>query len=343
MLAIGTVIGLLILALFTMVFRFISGISVFSSTIHIVAYVDNAAGLQPGAVVSLQGVGIGNVSSVQLPTSPPNPAQPVRIDMRVSGNQQQWLRQNSVVQVMTRGTMGDAAVNIQRGTPDSPSAVNGSVLPSRVATPSTAVVISAHTLLENTNLFMDQFGRMAARGKTGTVGKLMGPNDLDRTLATISRQTGELGAAIHSGSGTLAQLTSGTALPASLDSTRRSIASLRHGIADGNGSLGRFTRDRQFSTGLAQLRLGVDQTSANLNQGRGAVGRLLHSPSTREDLHAIRRNLQAITAANGSFQQVTRNPQLRQNTQTLAQSLHSLIREMKRHPKRFFRIHLDLF
>lgn len=338
----GGLVGLAILGLLAGVFRFVSGTSVFSSTIHITAYVDNAAGLQKGAVVSLEGVRIGNVSGISIPDSPPNPAQPIRIDMRVSANQQKWLREDSMVQIATKGPMGDAAVGIERGTPDSPPARNGSVLPARVATPTAAVVISAHTLLENANLLMSRVSAMGPRLKSGTAGKLMGPNDLSPRLTAISRNTAELRSALTSGSGSAARLLSDPALRQSLRQTQTSVHGLQRQIA-GPGSMGGFLHDKRLPNDLAGLKTNLAESSAHLKQAHGAIGKLLYDPATTAQLHRITGGMQSIGRQTGSLHQMLHNPELPQRKRDLAAQIHDLVREMRANPRDFFRIHLDLF
>ena len=343
MLMVGTLVGLGIIGLLAVVFRLVSGISLLSSNIHIVAYVDDAAGLQKGAVVSLGGVRIGNVTGVSIPDSPPNPAQPVRIDMRVSSHQQDWLRENSLVQVATKGPMGDAAVSIDRGTADSPAARNGSVLPARVATPTSAVLISAHTLLENTNLLMDKFSAMVPHFKEGTAGKMMGPNDLSQRLGAISLQTGKIRAAMTSGSGSVARLMTDPRLPQALHQTEASTNGLQRQITRGNGSIGGFLHDSRLPKDLAGLKTDVGAASVNLKQAHGAVGKMMYDPSTVAELHGVMSGIDALGTSTGSIAQLTGNPELPRRTQDLSTSIHSLVKEMRANPHKFFRMHLDLF
>lgn len=342
MLTVGTIVGLAILGLLAGVFRFVAGTSVFSSTLHIVSYVDNAAGLQNGAVVSLNGVRIGNVTGISIPDSPPNPAQPIRIDMRVTAHEPQWLRKDSVVQITTSGPMGDAAVNIAQGTPASPPAQNGTVLPARAATPTTAVVISAHTLIENTNLLMDRFTKMVPQFKNGTAGKLMGPNDLSRRLKVISRRGTQLRRVLTSGSGSAARILSDPTLRSRLQQTRNSVYGLEQSTG-GNGSVGRFLHDPGLQKNVTALKAGIATTSSNLKQGRGAVGKLINDPSTVAELHGIAAGTHALGASQGSLAQFTRNPELSDRKKDLAAHIHDLMREIRKHPGKFLRIHLDLF
>ena len=342
MLAVGTVVGLAILGLLTGVFRFVAGTSVFSKTLHIVSYVDNAAGLQNGAVVSLNGVRIGNVTEVSVPDSPPNPAQPIRVDMRISAQHPEWLRQDSVVQIATSGPMGDAAVNIEIGTPNSPPAENGTVLPARAATPATAVVISAHTLIENTNLLVGRFTTMGPRLKSGTAGKLMGPNDLSQRMNDIERRGDVLRRALTAGNGSMARLMSDPSVRTRLQHTQSSAHGLGQQMA-GNGSMGSLLHDSRLPKDVAGLKAGVKTATSNFKQGRGAVGKLVNDPATVAELHGIATGIQAVGASKGSLKQLTSNPELPRRKEDLATRIHELVREMRAHPGKFFRIHLDLF
>lgn len=342
MLAVGTIVGLAILGLLTGVFRFVAGTSIFSKTLHIVSYVDNAAGLLNGAVVSLNGVRIGNVTDVGIPDAPPNPAQPIRIDMRISAQHPEWLRQDSVVQIATSGPMGDAAINIEKGTPDSPPATDGTVLPARAATPATAVVISAHTLLENTNLLVGRFTTMAPRLKSGTVGKLMGPNDVSQRMDEIERRGDAVRHALTSGNGSMARLMSDPLLLARLQHTQDSA----HGVGQqmaADGSMGLLLHDSRLPKDVAGLKAGITTASGNFKQRRGAAGKLVNDPATVAELHSIAAGFRSAGAGKGSLSQLTSNPELPRRKADLATRIHELVHEMHAHPGKFFRIHLDLF
>lgn len=341
MLTLGTIVGLAILGLLTGVFRFVAGTSVFSSSLHIVSYVDNAAGLQNGAVVSLNGVRIGNVTGVSIPDSPPNPAQPIRIDMRITAHPK-WLRVDSIVQIATSGPMGDAAVNIETGSLNSPLAEDGTILPARAATPATAVVISAHTLLENTNLLMSRFTAMVPHLKNGTAGKLMGPNDLSERLTDISGRGDDLRRALTTGSGSMARILSDPGLRTRLQQTQGSVHGLRQQMA-GNGSMGHLLHDSRLQKNVALLKGGIKTASGDFKQGRGAIGKLINDPATIADVHGIAAGAHAVSTSKGSLRQLTSNPELPRRQKDLAARIHDMIREMRAHPGKFFRIHLDLY
>lgn len=342
MLALGVIVGLATLGLLTGVFRFITGTSLFNSTIHVVSYVDDVAGLQDGAIVSLNGVRIGNVTGIHIPENPPNPAQPIRIDMRISAPHTEWLREDSVVQIVTRGPMGDAAVNVDQGTLNSRPARDGSILPSRAATPTTAVVISAHTLLENTNLLMSHFTAMVPSLKNGTAGKLMGPNDLSQHLAAITQQGGSLRQALATGPGSMTRILTDPALQKNLHRTRNSIGGLETRIA-GGGSIGNFLHDSRFKNDVAGLKTDMAITVGNLKQDHGAIGKMTNGPATIADLHGIFAGAHALGASQGSLARLTHNPELSERKQDLASRIHALVKEMRAHPGKFFRIHLDIF
>src|SRR5881409_3138828 len=84
-------------------------------TIH--ADFTEVGGLAEGATVRLAGVQIGRVSGVELP---PQPGGKVRVNLNISREYADRIRQNSVARIETQGLLGDKIVEITVGTPDAP-------------------------------------------------------------------------------------------------------------------------------------------------------------------------------------------------------------------------------
>jgi phospholipid/cholesterol/gamma-HCH transport system substrate-binding protein len=88
----------------------------------------NLSGLAKGAKVRVAGMEAGQVTEIQIPTSP---ASRFRVKMQVESKLRGLVRTDSLVSIETEGVVGDTFLLIKSGTPQAPSAANSSTLPSK--------------------------------------------------------------------------------------------------------------------------------------------------------------------------------------------------------------------
>ena len=96
----------------------------FTPTLMLKAYFENAAGLRVGAPVRLEGVDIGNVSKIAVAAS--RPLSPVEVTMKVANKYP--LRKDSVATLSTAGVLGETFVDISNKTAKGPEVQNWDAL-----------------------------------------------------------------------------------------------------------------------------------------------------------------------------------------------------------------------
>ena len=79
----------------------------FSNTIDVRARYSRVAGLQPGANVQYQGINVGRVSSVQLPSGP---AQPIVVTMAITDDASHLIRSTTQAQIKSDGLVGEQII-----------------------------------------------------------------------------------------------------------------------------------------------------------------------------------------------------------------------------------------
>lgn len=84
--------------------------------------------LEPGAIVRVAGINAGEVSDIQVPTSP---ARKFRVEMEVREDLRPLLRADSVAAIQTEGLVGGVFVNIASGTEQAPPLPEDGTIPSR--------------------------------------------------------------------------------------------------------------------------------------------------------------------------------------------------------------------
>ena len=104
-------VGLLVLAgilLFLVTLFAIANRSfLFSDTFSVKARYDQVAGLQPGAPVQFQGVNVGRVEAVRLPSEPNGP---ITVEMALQENTKPLINSNTQAQIKTQGLVGNQMI-----------------------------------------------------------------------------------------------------------------------------------------------------------------------------------------------------------------------------------------
>jgi len=167
--------------------RLFTGSEVFEAHFH------RINGLQAGAPVTLSGVNIGAVESIAFPDDPGKSYVIVKIWVEASAAVR--VHTDSVAHINTMGVLGDKFLELSPGTPSSPPAAAGAVLPSR-----------------------DPIDYQAVLQKQGT-------SDLIANVIAISNSMRSLLETINRGHGLVAELVRGQ--PGASSSERLTLASIR--------------------------------------------------------------------------------------------------------------------
>jgi phospholipid/cholesterol/gamma-HCH transport system substrate-binding protein len=96
-----------------------------SSTYRVHAEFTDVGGLQPGASVQYQGIGVGRVDYVQLP---PSPGAPIRVGMAIRENARHLVRQDSRAVIQTEGLVGNMMVVLTGGSQTQPIVAEGGTI-----------------------------------------------------------------------------------------------------------------------------------------------------------------------------------------------------------------------
>ncbi|MDA0712933.1 MAG: MlaD family protein [bacterium] len=105
----------------------------FDDAVYVNAYYPNVAGLNLGADVLLAGVVVGRVSEITFPAlkrGMPVSERQIKVKFRISSDMLQWIREDSVAQIDSKGLLGDKTINISMGSPDVELIKDGGIIQS---------------------------------------------------------------------------------------------------------------------------------------------------------------------------------------------------------------------
>jgi phospholipid/cholesterol/gamma-HCH transport system substrate-binding protein len=294
----------------------------FTPTLRIFCYVDNAGGLRNGAPVRLQNVDIGNVEKIRIVNhhDASGASTPVQIEMKVNAKFRPFLHTDSQVLLSTAGVLGETFIDIDSTQAKGDVVANNAELPSQEVPDIQDVVRSSQSTLKNVNILVGRLDNIvgAVEDQKGSVGKLIYDkqlyNNLNSSVAQvngmltdISNGHGSLGKlltddtlynranatldklntvadSINNGHGTIPKLIHDPSLYDNANQTLAKANELMDGINHGDGALGKFAKDKEFAKKMDLLVTNLSTISADLQEGKGSAGKLLKDPALYNDV-----------------------------------------------------------
>jgi len=322
-------VGLLVstagLALIALVFLMTGSVGgLFTSKIKVRSYFENAAGLEVGAPVSLEGVTVGTVTAIRVVSSPDRRLTPVEVTMKISDRRvKQSLHTDSKASLSTIGVLGDTVVDINSQFASGPQLKSGDEL-TTMETPNITDVIKssqgtidqlnvilakANSLLDNITSGNGSIGKLIAsddfyheaytamgdlqtltdnlnQGK-GTVGKLFVDDSLYNRLNETAGHLQHVSEEIDNGKGSAGQLVTNPELYNNLNQTLAHANSLLADVDAGKGGLGVMAKDPVFAKNLQDTLDHVDELVGNIQQGKGTLGKLANDDAAYNDLDKL--------------------------------------------------------
>ncbi len=215
---------------------------------------ETVSGLAEGSPVQLDGVVVGSVRDVHLPTETKQHEITVwlAIDRRYAGR----IRGDSAAKIKTLGLLGDRYIALNSGSPEFPPIDLGGEIPTAAQTSVDQLISSGEDVMQN--------------------------------VVQISHSLSSILDRMDKGQGLLGKLTTdseeGNQLGKSLQATAESVKGIADKIENGKGPLGRLIDDRVLGDQFAQAIERLNGTLGKLESGSGALPALLDDPATKQKL-----------------------------------------------------------
>ncbi|MCL5098968.1 MAG: MlaD family protein [Candidatus Omnitrophica bacterium] len=311
-----TITILVALTILSVLIYLLAGTKLFIPKAMIRTYLSTTEGLEGGASVRLDGIGIGWVSRIGF-SGLKDSSKALEVRMIVDARYLPQIPQDSVVEVTSDNLLGDKYVEITSG--KSPVAVRrGGVLPHQP--PNVALsridmqtfednlraidallkdiqegkgafgdLIIGEKLYNDVLFKVTRLEKSLAAAKTGgVVGKLLTSDEIYRSLREPALRLNAQLAEIQAGRGTAGEFIRTTKMH---DSLEKSIDEVQRSV-DQLGAKPFFSSDElyvKWNRSLVSLIRSLDE----LNAGKGTAGSLLSNPQVYESLNGSLRQLQA--------------------------------------------------
>ncbi|HUB53394.1 MAG TPA: MlaD family protein [Terracidiphilus sp.] len=347
-LRVGTLVLAALAALISLVFL-MSGSTggLFAKKLLLRCYFKNAEGLKEGAVVSLDGVTIGNVRRIRF--VPQRNPTPVEVLMEMGTEYKSGLHTDSTAAISQAGVLGDSFVDLDSTRAKGPTPGNDAELIASNS-PGLQDVIQASqdslTNLQGTIAKLDKTLDDINSGK-GTVGRLINDPKLADHFEAIVANLETITRTISSGQGTVGKLVTDDTLYNHFNSVADKLDQITTALNAGQGSAGKFLKDETFYNNLNAAVKNTNELVEQINKGHGAMGKLTHDPEFAQKLDDTITHLdgilKSIDTGEGTLGQLVKNRETSDNLNKTLTSTTDLLQAFRANPKKYLTIQLKLF
>lgn len=328
---------------------FISGeVGFFSRKYSLKAYFSGASGLRPGSQVRIEGIPVGSVNQVRI-SRYPEPNRAVEVLMRVPRDFQEEIRADSEASLQTAGLLGEAYVDISRGSAGQTVVRDGGEIKSHEEPDIKRIVQNTNDVISNLRVLSAKLNDITnqIQAGQGSIGKLVYDqafyNRMNETAGSVQR----LVSRVEKGEGTLGKLVSDDTVHqralAALDRLNRLMDDVQHG----KGSMAKFLNDPGVYDNVNQLVARANTLMDNVNKGQGTLGKMATDPQLYNRMNETFDRMNIITTrieqGQGTLGKLSTDPTLFNNLSESARSLREFMTEFRQNPKKYLTVRLHLF
>jgi phospholipid/cholesterol/gamma-HCH transport system substrate-binding protein len=319
----------------------------FARRIDLRCYFPNAGGLKDGAVVTLEGVTIGNV--IRMRVVPSRNPDPVEVTMQMGEKYLYDLHTDSLASIQAAGVLGDSYIDIDSTHATGPQPVNGSEIQQSGSPTIQSVINTSEVSIQEVNVLVHKIETLVdtLNKGHGTAGEFLNDPALAKKIVGIADNLEAVTGAIAQGKGTAGELINDNTLYTKLNSAADHLNSIAADLDAGKGSAGKLLKDETLYNNLNATVASANQLAAQINSGKGSLGKLVKDPEFARKLDDTLTNLdeiaKGINAGEGTAGALVKNRSLYDHLDQTADQARQLIKSMREDPKRYLVIQLKLF
>jgi phospholipid/cholesterol/gamma-HCH transport system substrate-binding protein len=344
-------VGLLVLAamavLIGLIFLMSGTGGLFGRKVVLRSYFANAAGLKDGAVVSVDGVTVGNVTKTRV--VPERNPYPVEVTMQVGEKYWPDLHTDSTARIAPAGVLGDSFVDIDSRRAAGPQPANNAELKISGSPTIEEVIASSQLSIEEINQLMHKIGTLIDTLNTtrGTFGEIINDPVMKKNVVSIAANLQTIIQAVADGKGSLGKFLNDDSLYTKMDSTVDQLNSIVSDMNAGKGTAGKLLKDETAYNNFNSAVKNLNDLLASINSGKGAMGQLINDPDEAKKLNDAITNLDSIlkgvNAGEGSAGEFVKNPALFDHANQTMDQAQQLIKAIRADPKKYLVIQMKVF
>ncbi len=276
----------------------------FIPRVKIYAVFGDAQGLREGSPVWFSGVEIGSVKSIKF-----TPEQKIQVEMKISSSTLKYLKKDSVANILTLGLLGDKYVEINPGSREEERLKAEDTILGITQVEIQDIVETGQESIASLNEFITMLEGILVR--------------------------------IEKGEGTVSKFLKDPSLYDNLHETSKELSNLVKRIKIGKGSFSRLINEDRLYRNIESSTEDIKLFTKRLNTSEGTVNRLIKDESLYENLYAVSEKLnillESIHKGKGLMGSLVNDEELSNEFKITLKELNTLIKDIKEHPKKYFR------
>jgi phospholipid/cholesterol/gamma-HCH transport system substrate-binding protein len=311
------------------------------------SYFANASGLKDGAVVSVDGVTIGNVKTTRV--VPERNPFPVEVTMQVGEKYWQFIHTDSTARIAPAGVLGDSFVDIDSRRATGPQPANNAELKISGSPTIEDVIGSSQLSIEEIDSLMKKIGTLIDTLNTtrGTFGEVINDPGMKTNVVSIAKNLQTITQAMADGKGSLGKFINDDTLYTKMDSAVDQLSSIVSDLNAGKGTAGKLLKDETAYNNFNSAMSNLNDVLASINSGKGAVGQLIKDPDEAKKLSDAITNLdgilKSVNSGQGTMGQLVQNRSMYDHFDQTGDQAQQLIKAIREDPKKYLVIQMKVF
>lgn len=346
-LKVGLVVIFASITLMVLIFL-ISGTSgIFTRTVILRTYFDNAGGLKTGAPVQVNGVNVGNVSNIAV--IPQRNPTPVEVDLKINTKYQGLIRKDSQAVIATAGVLGSSYVDIDSTLAKGPPVNDKDELPIKDRPDLMDMVRAGQSTLQNIQSLVQRVDRIVSTIESGqgSIGKFINDPMLYNRLNTTLSEVQNIVSAISAGKGSIGKLVASDEMYNKLNGSVDKLNQVMDDINAGKGTLGKLAKDDALYKNANETVAKANTLIGNINAGKGTLGKLASDDELAKKVDTtidrLSKIVDQIEAGQGTAGKILKDPSLYNNIDQMTVEARELVKAIRENPKKYLVIHLRVF
>lgn len=327
---------------------YVTGAQSWGAKYQIKTYLPEVSDLQDGSPVTLDGVAVGNVTSIRINPNPADRLHSIEIDMRIGKNYMGMIRTDSYAKLVTEGLVGNRYITITRGLTGSAISNNGTV-EGRESSAIQQVAEQSVELEKHVDNLTQEISDVvnAVRQSRGSAGKFIYDPSLYNHLDSTVEKAESLVASVQAGKGSIGKFLESDEIYDKANSAIGRGDELLAAIQQQKGTVGKLIYDPAIADEAKQFLTRGNTMLADVQSGKGSLGKFYTDDSLFTNLRDASANIKDMTGklnnGQGTFGKFFTDPQLYDNMAGLTGDMRLMIGDFRRNPKKFLHVKLSIF
>jgi phospholipid/cholesterol/gamma-HCH transport system substrate-binding protein len=301
----------------------------------------DVSGLRKGAPVWLFGTEIGSVREIHL-----SPVYGAVVTISVYKSALKFLKMDAHANIQTMGLLGDKYLELYPGSPSAEPIRPEVMIKGEGPVELSNIMMTAGVTIQKMNEFINKLDLLATQIETGkgTISKFFTDPAIYNNLKNATQSLSSALEDLKRSQGTLKLLVEDPSLYNRMLSATSSLEAFSQKLNESPGTLKMLIEDPSLYNKTLDTLTRLEEFSKKITEGHGTLGKFVENPelydNLNRDLKALSFILERMERGEGIAGALISDQELARELKETVQELKGLIKDMKDHPRKFFKFSL---